>query len=130
MARKKYSGEKRSRVATKLRKGDPVMVIAGGHKEKRKNKGQVGKILRFTGANLDRVVVEGVNVHVRHQRQLGPDKPAGKVKIEAGVHISNVMYYVEKAKKPVRLVHRELEDGRKVRGYLDGKKKEFIQIDA
>ena len=34
-----------------LRKGDPVMVISGGHKQKRPNKGQVGKTVwgRFRG---------------------------------------------------------------------------------
>jgi large subunit ribosomal protein L24 len=111
-----------------LRKGDTVMVISGGNKKKRPNKGKVGKILRFIGD--DRVVVEGVNVMVRHQRQTGPNKPSGKISREMSMHISNVMYYHEKAKKPVRLKVSVLADGKKVRGYLDKETKEFVQIDV
>lgn len=114
---------------TRLKRGDTVMVIAGGNKNKRPNKGQVGKIVRFVGKNKDRVIVEGLNLFTKHRRQMGPNKPAGKVREEAGIHISNVMYYAEKLKQPVRLQAKTLEDGRKVRGYLDAKK-EFVQIDA
>lgn len=113
-----------------LKKGDMVMVIAGGNKSKRPNKGKVGKILRFVGKKRDRVVVEGVNVMIRHQRATGPNKPSGKISKEMSIHISNVMFYVEKAKKPVRLKSNRLADGTKVRGYTDPKTKEFVQIDS
>lgn len=111
-----------------LRKGDPVMVIAGGNKEKRPIKGQIGKILGFRGKLQDRVLVEGINLHTKHQRQTAPGKSAGKIQKEMSVHISNVMYYVEKIKKPVRLSHNFLQDGKKVRGYRDPETKEFVQI--
>ena len=112
-----------------LKKGDMVMVIAGGHKKKRPNKGRVGKLLRFVGENEDRVIVEGVNVMIRHQRATGPNKPSGKISREMSIHISNVMYDADKAKKPVRLKSSTLGDGKKVRGYTDPKTKEFVQID-
>ncbi len=105
------------------------MVIAGGHKTKRPNKGKIGKILGFTGKNNDRVIVEGLNLVKRHQKQTTPNKPHGIIQKEAGIHISNVMFYVEKLKRPVRVKHTILADGKKVRGYISPESKEFVQID-
>jgi len=110
-----------------LRKGDLVMVIAGGHKIKRPNKGQVGKILAFVGDAKDRAIVEGLNMLTKHLKQTAPGKPSGKIKKEAGIHISNLMFYVEKLKKPVRLKVGTLQDGKKVRGYKD-ESGQFVQI--
>lgn len=124
------STKKKEQRATDLKVGDPVMVIAGGHKEKRPNKGQVGKILRFLGDDKQRAVVEGLNLFTKHQRAAGPDKPAGKIQREGSIHVSNLLYYVEKLKRPVRLKHKVLGDGRKVRGYTDLTSKEFVQIEA
>lgn len=117
-----------NRIKRLLKKGDPVMVIAGGHKEKRPNKGQVGNIMGFVGREKDRVLVEGINMISKHQRQTAPDQPSQIIKKEGSVHISNVMYYVEKLKRPVRLKSSLLEDGSKVRGYNDPETKEFVQI--
>lgn len=111
-----------------LKKGDQVMVIAGGHDKKRPNKGKIGKILRFAGTNGDRVVVEGVNFVTRHVRATRPEDKAGKIQREGSIHISNVMFYAEKIKQPVRLKSKLLADGKKVRGYLDPKTKEFVQV--
>jgi large subunit ribosomal protein L24 len=120
--------ETEKKVSTSLRKGDPVMVVAGGNKNKRPNKGKVGKILRFAGAQGARVVVEGVNMITCHQKERGPNAPAGKIQREGSIHLSNVMYYAEKIKKPVRIKHKVLEDGKKVRGYIDPTTKSFTQI--
>jgi len=116
-------------VKSSIRRGDTVMIIAGGNSKnsKRTLKGQTGKVLRFVGT--DRVVVEGLNMVTRHQRATGPDKPAGKIQKEAPIHISNVMYYAEKIKRPVRIKHNVRADGKKVRGYIDSKTKQFEQID-
>lgn len=114
---------------TSLKKGDTVMVIAGGSGKKRENKGKVGKLLRFVGDENERVIVEGINFIAKHQKAKGPGTEAGKIVREGSVHISNVMYYVEALKKPVRLKHKKLKDGKKVRGYLNPKSKEFVQID-
>ena len=113
----------------KLKKGDMVMVVAGGNKKKRPIKGKVGKILSFVGEARDRVLIEGVNMVTKHQRSKGPDKPAAKVTKEAPMHISNVMYYVEILQKPVKLCTRALEDGRRVRGYKHPETDKFVQID-
>ena len=110
-----------------IRRGDMVMVIAGGNNKKRPNKGKVGKVLRFVGT--DRVIIEGLNMITRHTRAAGPNKPGGKIQKEAPIHVSNLMYYVEKLKAPVKIRRRTLEDGTKVRGYLDPKSEKFVQIE-
>lgn len=117
---------------TNLKVGDTVMVIAGGSGEKRANKGRTGKISAFVGKNKDRVIVEGVNYVSKHKRQTSMQDKATIIQIEAPIHISNVMYYVDKIAKPVRLKIKFLEDGKKVRGYInpEGKKgeQEFVQV--
>lgn len=111
-----------------IKKGDTVIVIAGGNGTTRANKGKTGKVLKFMGAN--RVIVEGLNLMTKHQRAQGPDKPAGKIQREASLHVSNVMFYVEKLKRPVRLKSKILADGKKVRGYLNPETKAFEEIPA
>lgn len=113
-----------------LKKGDTVMVIAGGNKKKRPTQGKSGKILAFGGKRNDRVLVEGLNIIKRHQRATTPGQVAGIIEKEASIHLSNVMFYSEKAQRPVRLKQRLLEDGRKVRGYTDRSSGEFVQIDS
>ncbi|MCB9029823.1 MAG: 50S ribosomal protein L24 [Deltaproteobacteria bacterium] len=112
---------------TKLKVGDTVMIISGGNKNKRPNKGKTGKILRFAG--LDKVVVEGLNMITKHEKPAGPEKPGGRIEKEGPLHISNVMYFAEKAGEPVRLSYSFLEDGTKVRGYNNPKDGKFIQVD-
>jgi large subunit ribosomal protein L24 len=110
-----------------LKVGDPVVVIAGGHSVKRPIKGQVSKISAFVSEG-QRVILEGLNVFVKHQKAVGPDKPAGKIRVERSMHISNVMYYVEALKKTVKLSRQVGKDGNKVRGYKDPKTKQFVEL--
>ena len=111
-----------------LKVGDPVMVIAGGNPQRgRVLKGQTGKILRFL-PKKDRVVVQGLNMIKRHKRAVRPGEPSGVIQKEGSLHISNLMYYSEAMKKPVRLRSQRLEDGKKVRGFTHPEKKTFEQI--
>ena len=121
-------GQYRPRKKVALKAGDMVIVLSGGNSKKRAIKGKVAKIVRFVGKEKDRVILEGLNLVTRHKKAAGPDKPAGKIKKEASVHVSNVMYYAEKLKKPVRLKYNVLADGKKVRGYQNPESKEFVQI--
>ena len=82
-----------------VKKGDTVMVTAG------KDKNKSGKILQIL-PKKDGVLVEGLNVVKRHTRAKGN---------EPGVHISNVMLYCGKCRKPVRTKTNVLEDGKKAR---------------
>ena len=113
---------------SKLKAGDTVMIIAGGSGDKRPNKGKTGTIREFVGKKGDRAVIDGQNLFTKHEKQKSPEEPGGKIQKEGSIHISNLMYYVDKIKKPVRLKSKLLDDGTKVRGYLDPKKKEFIQV--
>ncbi len=128
MATKK--ADKVEKIATALKKGDTVMVISGGNKQKRALKGQVAKIKAIVGDKGDRVILEGLNLYTRHKKATAPGEEGGKVQVEKSVHISNVMYYVEKLKKPVRLCKSTSADGKKVRGYKDPSSKKFVQLDA
>ena len=129
MAAKKSKKEKTERVPTSLKKGDSVMVIAGGNKNKRALKGQVAKIKAIVGEKGDRVILEGLNLFTRNKRATRPGEEGGKVQVEKSVHISNVMYYVEKLKKPVRLAKSASADGKRVRGYKDPSSKKFVALD-
>jgi large subunit ribosomal protein L24 len=121
-------GSRRSRDNALLKVGDKVQVIAGGNKATRPLKGQVGTILRFVGDNLDRVVVQGLNLVSRHQRARRPGEESGIVKKEASIHLSNVMYYSESLKRPVRLCKSgSPSDGFK-RGFKDPGTGEFQAI--
>jgi large subunit ribosomal protein L24 len=130
VAAKKATKSKVEKVPTALKKGDPVMVIAGGNKSKRPLKGQVSKIKAIVGDKGDRVILDGLNLFVRHKRAQGPGQEGGKIQVEKSVHISNVMYYVEKLKRPVRLIKSVTADGKRVRGYKDPKSKSFVQLEA
>lgn len=115
---------------TALRIGDVVMVLTGGNTKKEKAlRGQTGKILRFL-PKKNRVIVEGLNMIKRAKRATRPGEASGIITKEGSVHISNVMYYSEKLKRPVRLRSKTLDNGKKVRCYLDPKTKKLENIDA
>ncbi len=73
----------------KIRKGDQIEVISG-RQEDRGKRGEVIKVLPEEG----RVVVQGVNLRKKHQRQYqtqGRTISPGIIEFEAPIHISNVM---------------------------------------
>lgn len=120
----------RSELQNRLKVGDSVMVIAGGNKRKGKIlKGRVGKILRIM-PKAERVVIEGINMIKRHKRKMSATEPGGIIEKEGSIPISNVMFYSEQFKKPVRLKVSRLSDGRKVRGFVNPETRKFEQIDV
>lgn len=130
MAKKIRDGGEKATLSTALKAGDVVMVITGGNNKRgRVLKGQTGKILRFV-PKKDRVVVEGLNIVKRHKKALQSNETAGIIQKEGSIHISNVMFYNQELKRPVRLKHKMLEDGRKVRGFVHPVSKKFETIDA
>ena len=90
-----------------VKKGDTVMVITG------KDKNKTGKILQ-TLPKKDGVLVEGLNTIKRHMRARG-NEAGGIIEKEAPLHISNVMIYCNKCRKPVRTRINSLDDGKKAR---------------
>ncbi len=81
-------------MSSKILVGDQVVVIAGAAKGER---GKVRDIIRRRRRNGDLdpnrvyVVVEGVNLRMKHQRPTGRTQTQrGIIEIEAPIHISNV----------------------------------------
>ena len=95
-----------------VKKGDTVVVIAG------KDKGKTGKILTAI-PKKNRVVVEGVNIVIKHQKPTQQMQQGGRIEQEGSVHVSNVMLYSAKEKKGVRTGHK-IENGKKVRVSTSG----------
>jgi large subunit ribosomal protein L24 len=93
-------------MAARIKKGDTVIVLAGKDKGKR---GQVSEVL----TKIDKVVVEGVNSVITHQKQT-KDSAGGRVPKNAPVHLSNVALLDPKNDVPTR-VSFVVKDGKKVR---------------
>jgi large subunit ribosomal protein L24 len=90
-----------------VKKGDMVMVVTG------KDKSKTGKVLQIV-PKKEGVLVEGLNIVKRHTRARG-NESGGIVEKEAPVHISNVMVYCGKCRKPIRTRIKVLEDCKKAR---------------
>jgi large subunit ribosomal protein L24 len=93
----------------KIRKGDTVEIISGKIEEKGK-RGDVQKVL----PDERRVVVQGLNVHTKHQKQVqtqGRTINPGRMKFEAPLDISNVMLVCPKCGEPTRIRIQRDEDG-------------------
>lgn len=93
-----------------LKKSDTVMVISG------REKGKTGKIIRLQ-KEVSRALVEKLNLvrcHIKPGRSKAQPN-GGIIEKEAGIHLSNLMYYCSKCAKPVRLGVKLLKDGRKAR---------------
>lgn len=89
-----------------IKKDDTVVVITG------KDKGKKGKVLKAF-PKTERVIVEGVNIQTKHQKQTR--KVAAEIKHQEGpIHVSNVMLWDSKAKAPTR-VGFTVESGQKKR---------------
>lgn len=89
-------------MASKLKKGDSVVVIAG------KDKGKTGEILKVVDG---RVLVSGVNMATVHKKPTA-QTPGQRVKEEKTIHVSNVAY--AESGKPTKIGFK-IEDGKKVR---------------
>ncbi|HPQ24916.1 MAG: 50S ribosomal protein L24 [Chromatiaceae bacterium] len=94
-------------MASKIRKGDDVIVVAG------KDKGKRGTVLRVVE---DRVVVENINMAKKHVKP-NPNRgeQGGIVDKEMPLHVSNVALYNSATDKGDRVGFKTLDDGRKVR---------------
>jgi large subunit ribosomal protein L24 len=89
-------------VKTKIRKGDTVEVISGRDQDK----GRRGEVIRVL-PDEHRVVVQSVNIHKKHQRQVQTQGrrslSPGIIEFEAPMDISNVMLVCPSCKKPTRV---------------------------
>lgn len=90
-------------MASKIKKGDQVIVISG------KDKGRRGEVRQCVGDS--RVFVDGVNI-VRKHRKGNPNKntQGGIVDEERPIHISNVAIYNPVTQKADRVGFKNLAD--------------------
>jgi large subunit ribosomal protein L24 len=102
-------------MAQRIKKGDSVMIVSGRDKGKR---GSVERVLPKSG----QVVVAGINVITRHQKQRPGVAQAGRIQQESPVDLSKVMLINQDNSKPGRVGWKYLEDGTKVRVIKSGKR--------
>lgn len=93
-------------MASKIKKGDQVVVLTG------RDKGKTGEVLQVL-PNDARAIVQGVNVVKRHTKPTQTN-PGGIVDKEASIDLSNIGHLDPKDNKPTRVGFKEI-DGRKVR---------------
>jgi large subunit ribosomal protein L24 len=82
-------------MAAKIKKGDKVVVIAG------RDKGRSGEVIEMRRDD-GRVLIRGVNMVKRHQRQTAQQE-GGIISKEAPIHLSNVALADPKDGKPTRV---------------------------
>lgn len=92
----------------KILKGDKVVVIAG------KDKGKEG-VVQAVYPKVNKVVVEGVNVHKKHKKPTQQNPEGSVVEMYVPVDASNVAVVDPKTKKATRVGYGVDKDGKKVR---------------
>jgi large subunit ribosomal protein L24 len=91
-----------------IRRDDKVTVITG------KDKGKSGKVLAAF-PKTGRVVVENVAMVTKHVKPRQEGVPGGRHQMESSIDASNVMLVCPNCKKGVRVHHKVLDNGSKVR---------------
>lgn len=100
--------KKTSQLKLKIRKGDLVKVIAGD------SKGQQGKISKVILKD-NRAVVEGVNMVSKHTKPNAANPNGGIIKMEAALHVSNLMLIDPKTGNVTRVGKMKNSAGKSVR---------------
>ncbi len=95
-------------MASRLRKGDTVVIISG------KDKGKTGKISRIM-AEDGKVVVEGINLVKRHMKPTQRNPQGGILEREQPLAACKVMPVDPKTGKGTRVRFKTDEKGHKVR---------------
>jgi large subunit ribosomal protein L24 len=97
--------EKKKNVKLNIRKGDLVKVIAGD------SKGQQGKVVEVI-TKTNRVLVEGANMVSKHTKPNAANPNGGINKMEAPIHVSNIMLVDPKSGTTTRVARKRGEDGK------------------
>ncbi len=81
-----------------IKKGDLVLVTTG------KDKGKQGTVSRAM-PQLDKVVVEGLNMVKKHVKPQGQTRQGGIIDKAMPIHVSNTMLICSECGKPTRVAH-------------------------
>lgn len=93
-----------------IKKGDLVEVTVGGIQVK----GKRGKVLA-TSPKQNKVIVDGLNIVVRHTKPRSAQQPGGKVEKPRPIDVSNVMLVCPNCDKATRIGHVLGDNGKYVR---------------
>ena len=91
-----------------IKKGDTVVVLSGV------DKGKKGKVLTVMPKE-SKVIVEGINMAVKHKKPRKQGDPAGIINQELPMNACKVMHVCNKCGKPTRIGYKILADGNKAR---------------
>ncbi len=94
-----------------MKKGDQVMLtkaITAAEERHDRSRGYVGKVLKVL-RDKDRVIVEGVNLRIRHTRPNQSYPQGGRLERELPIHISNVQP-LDANGDPTRVGRKWIED--------------------
>ena len=94
--------EEKKRKKLHIKKGDRVRVISGNHR------GNEGRVLRVF-PETERVIIEGVNLRVRHTKPNQQHPQGGRIQREMPIHASNVMP-LDNQGNPTRVGRKRVED--------------------
>ena len=102
-----------------IKKGDTVVILTG------KDKGKKGAVIKASPADK-KVVVEGLNMVVKHVKPRGANQPGGKVDQPAAIDVSNVMLVCPECGAPTKVAHekvgkKNIRKCKKCGALLDGK---------
>lgn len=100
-------------MASHIKKGDTVEIIAGD------NKGKTGKVIKVI-PEKDRVIVEGLNMAYKHVRPSQKTPQGGRIRVEKPIHMSNVLPVNTKTGKGTRVQFKVESNGQKKRVAVDG----------
>ncbi len=100
-------------MASHIKKGDMVEIIAGDHK------GATGRVLRVI-LDKNRVVVQGHNIAKKHVKPSRKNPQGGRINVEQPIHISNVLPVNPKSSRGSRVRYQVSADGGKKRLTTDG----------
>ncbi|EKE05172.1 MAG: 50S ribosomal protein L24 [uncultured bacterium] len=93
---------------SRIKKNDTVLVISG------KDKGKRGSVIDVV-CKEGRILVQGINVVIRHAKARKQGDVAGIKHEERPVDISNVMPICPSCKKPCRIGSTKLDSGKRGR---------------
>ncbi len=111
------SQSRRKTRKTHVKKGDMVMLtksITASKGSPDRDRGYVGKVLRVF-PDRERVIVEGVNLRIRHTRPNQVYPQGGRVQREIAIHISNVQP-IDSNGDATRIGRKRIEDPETGRG--------------
>jgi large subunit ribosomal protein L24 len=91
-----------------IKKGDTVKVITGA------NKGQQGIVVEVR-TETQKAIVEGINMVTKHVKPNAANPQGGIEKLEAPIHISNLMVVDPKSGDATRVGRKKGDNGKLVR---------------